>query len=80
VLFSDLRGFTSLAEVMAPEALVHILNSYLSVMSNLIMAEQGTLAAAEALAAGAEHFDFLRRAQRYKYRWGRRSASITAAG
>lgn len=43
VLFADLRGFTALAERLAPEALAQLLNRYLGVMTDIIMAEQGTL-------------------------------------
>jgi len=37
VLFSDLRGFTSLSEDRAPEQIVHILNRYLEAMSEVIL-------------------------------------------
>lgn len=42
-LFSDIRGFTSLSERMTPEALVSLLNEYLSPMTQIIMNERGTL-------------------------------------
>lgn len=42
-LFSDIRGFTSLSEGMSPEALVSLLNEYLSPMTQIIMNERGTL-------------------------------------
>ena len=43
VLFCDLRGFTALAERLAPEKLREVLNLYFSRMSEIIHAHQGTL-------------------------------------
>lgn len=43
VLFSDIRGFTSLAERMAPEALASFINGYLSPMTRIVFDEKGTL-------------------------------------
>ncbi|NOZ85167.1 MAG: adenylate/guanylate cyclase domain-containing protein [Deltaproteobacteria bacterium] len=43
VLFSDIRGFTSISERMAPEALVPFLNDYLSAMSACILERRGML-------------------------------------
>ena len=43
VLFSDIRGFTTLAERMAPEALVKFINSYLTPMTEIVFDEGGTL-------------------------------------
>ena len=43
MLFSDIRGFTSLSERMSPEALVSLLNEYLSPMTQIVMNERGTL-------------------------------------
>jgi adenylate cyclase len=43
VLFSDIEGFTALAENLPPEELVRILNEYLSVMSGIIFKNDGTL-------------------------------------
>lgn len=43
VLFSDIRGFTTLAERMAPEALVKFINSYLTPMTGIVLDEAGTL-------------------------------------
>jgi class 3 adenylate cyclase/CHASE2 domain-containing sensor protein len=43
VLFSDLRGFTSLSESMSPEDLTSILNAYLSEMTPHILEEKGTI-------------------------------------
>lgn len=43
VFFSDLAGFTTMSEQMAPERLVVVLNEYLSAMSDLVIQEGGTL-------------------------------------
>jgi len=43
VLFSDIRGFTSLSESMEPEETIEILNEYLSEMTKLIFVHEGTL-------------------------------------
>src|SRR5207249_2137977 len=43
VLFSDIRGFTTLSERMAPEALVKFINSYLTPMTRIVFEEGGTL-------------------------------------
>ena len=43
VLFSDVRGFTTLSEKLGPEALVKLLNAYLTEMTNLVFEHQGTL-------------------------------------
>ena len=43
VLFSDLAGFTDMSERMDPESLIAHLNEYLSEMTDLVMAEEGTL-------------------------------------
>lgn len=43
VLFSDLEGFTRLAEAVEPEALVHLLNHYLDEMTEVVLDEGGTL-------------------------------------
>jgi len=43
VLFSDIRGFTTLSESMSPQELVHHLNEYLSAMTDLILEYNGTL-------------------------------------
>jgi len=43
VLFSDLRGFTSFAETLDPEALVHTLTEYLTAMSDVIFDYKGTI-------------------------------------
>ena len=43
VLFSDIRGFTALSEVTAPEAVVALLNAYFSRQVGVIFAHSGTL-------------------------------------
>jgi adenylate cyclase len=43
VFFSDIRGFTTLSESMAPQELVNHLNLYLTAMTDLIMEYKGTL-------------------------------------
>jgi adenylate cyclase len=43
VLFSDIRGFTTISEKLTPQALVHLLNEYLSPMTDIVFEERGTL-------------------------------------
>jgi adenylate cyclase len=43
ILFSDIRGFTTLAETMEPEALVEVLHGYLNPMSEIVVQHGGTL-------------------------------------
>jgi adenylate cyclase len=43
VLFSDIQGFTSISEHLTPEALVQLLNEYLSAMTRLVLEENGLL-------------------------------------
>jgi class 3 adenylate cyclase len=43
ILMSDLRGFTSVTEGLAPEAVVGILNNYLGTMVEIITKHQGTI-------------------------------------
>jgi len=43
VFFSDIRGFTSLSETLAPQELVKHLNEYLSAMTDIILETGGTL-------------------------------------
>ncbi|MCG7391772.1 response regulator [Microvirga sp. ACRRW] len=43
VLFCDLRGFTSFAEIAAPEEVMDLLNAYHSTLGPLIHAAEGTL-------------------------------------
>ncbi|MGA1868948.1 MAG: CHASE2 domain-containing protein [bacterium] len=41
VLFSDIRGFTTISEGLTPEQLVHIINTYLSAMTKIILRNNG---------------------------------------
>ncbi|HII71301.1 TPA: adenylate/guanylate cyclase domain-containing protein [Candidatus Woesearchaeota archaeon] len=43
VFFSDIRGFTTLSEGLTPEQLVHLLNEYLSAMTQIIMKHDGVV-------------------------------------
>lgn len=43
VLFSDIRGFTSISEQLTPEDLVLHLNDYLQAMTNIVIKYHGTL-------------------------------------
>lgn len=43
VLFSDIRGFTSLSERVRPDQLVEMVNEYLGAMTTILFAHQGTL-------------------------------------
>lgn len=43
VLFSDIRGFTTLSEQMSPESLVKFLNEYLSRMTDIVFKYDGLL-------------------------------------
>ena len=43
ILFSDIRGFTTTAEGMSPEALVALLDGYLTQMTQIVFDEKGTL-------------------------------------
>jgi class 3 adenylate cyclase len=43
LLMSDLRGFTPLTEGLGPERVLHLLNSYLATMADVILAHQGTI-------------------------------------
>lgn len=43
VLFSDVAGFTSISESMNPEALVKLLNEYLSEMTEIVLESDGLL-------------------------------------
>ena len=43
LLFSDIRGFTTLSEALPPEDLVKLLNRYLSPMTSIVLEQRGTL-------------------------------------
>ncbi len=43
VLFSDIRGFTTLSEGMKPEELVALLNEYLTAMTSIIIKHKGVV-------------------------------------
>jgi adenylate cyclase len=43
VLFSDIRGFTTISEQLAPEVLTELLNEYLTPMSDLVLKYNGLL-------------------------------------
>jgi adenylate cyclase len=43
VLFSDIRGFTSISENMTPEGLVKLLNEYLTSMTDMVFKHDGLL-------------------------------------
>jgi adenylate cyclase len=42
-IFTDIEGFSTISEKLDPEALVSLLNRYLSAMSDVILAEKGTI-------------------------------------
>ncbi len=43
ILFSDIRGFTSISEKLEPEQITNILNEYLTPMSDIVFKYEGTL-------------------------------------
>ena len=43
ILFSDIRGFTSISEKMKPEDLMHIINEYLAEMAEAIIEKRGLI-------------------------------------
>jgi adenylate cyclase len=42
-IFTDIKGFSSVAEILDPTDLVKLLNAYLTEMSNIIMSQRGTI-------------------------------------
>jgi len=42
-LFTDIKGFTGIAEMLTPNHLVDLLNYYLSTMSDIILEQKGTI-------------------------------------
>lgn len=43
VMFSDVKGFSSISEKLTPEQLVTLLNTYLTGMSNIVLDEKGVV-------------------------------------
>lgn len=43
VLYSDIRGFTTMSEKLSPEDLAQVMNRYFSVMTEVVFARSGTL-------------------------------------
>ncbi len=43
VMFSDIRGFTTISEGLSPDELVRLLNEYLGAMTDILFANLGTL-------------------------------------
>ncbi len=43
IMMSDIRGFTTLSEHLAPAQVVTLINRYLAAMTDIIMAHQGTI-------------------------------------
>ncbi len=43
VFFSDIRGFTTISESLAPDELVQVLNEYLSAMTDIVLGYRGTI-------------------------------------
>ncbi len=43
IMMSDIRGFTTLSEHLAPDQVVTLINRYLGAMTDIIMAHQGTI-------------------------------------
>ena len=43
VFFSDIRGFTTISEKLTPEKLVHVLNEYLTAMTDIVMKHKGVV-------------------------------------
>jgi len=42
-IFTDVQGFSTISEKLDPEKLVHLLNFYLSAMSDVVLEEKGTI-------------------------------------
>jgi adenylate cyclase len=43
VMFSDIRGFTTISEKLSPQELVHLLNEYLTAMTDIVFKYDGLL-------------------------------------
>jgi adenylate cyclase len=43
VMFTDIRGFTGISERLSPEALIQLMNDFLTPMSDLVMESRGTI-------------------------------------
>ena len=43
IFFSDIRGFTTISEQLTPEKLVHLLNEYLTAMTDIAMKHEGVV-------------------------------------
>lgn len=43
VMFTDIRGFTSISENLSPEDLIQLMNDFLTPMSDLVMESRGTI-------------------------------------
>ncbi|OHD79940.1 MAG: hypothetical protein A3J97_00435, partial [Spirochaetes bacterium RIFOXYC1_FULL_54_7] len=42
-MFTDIKGFSTISEALTPSALVHLLNEYLSAMSDQVLDQRGTI-------------------------------------
>ncbi len=43
VMFTDIRNFTAISEHLSPEELIHLMNDFLTPMSDLVMQNRGTI-------------------------------------
>ncbi len=43
IMFSDIRSFTTISESLAPDELIHLMNDFLTPMSDLVMENRGTI-------------------------------------
>ncbi len=43
VMFTDIRAFTAISESMPPDELIHLMNGFLTPMSDLVMQNRGTI-------------------------------------